>query len=92
MKKIAIITLVGNNNYGNRLQNYALVKAIRKQGDYEISTIWYNPWNKTIKDFFKKDIFSFMYGLNNYQDFRRKTSLIQRFEKEETISVYDFLE
>ena len=71
MKKIAIITLVGNNNYGNRLQNYALVKAIRKQGDYEISTIWYNPWNKTIKDFFKKDIFSFMYGLNNYV--RRKS-------------------
>lgn len=35
---------------------------------------------------------AFMYGLNNYQDFRRKTSLIQRFEKEETISVYDFLE
>ena len=35
---------------------------------------------------------AFMYGLNNYQDFRRKTSLIQCFEKEETISVYDFLE
>lgn len=38
-KKIAIITLVGNNNYGNRLQNYALAKKIESMG-YDVDTIW----------------------------------------------------
>ena len=31
MKKAAIITLTGNNNYGNRLQNYALSKNFHKK-------------------------------------------------------------
>ena len=35
---------------------------------------------------------AFMYGLSNSQDLRRKTSLVARFENQETLSVYDFLE
>lgn len=35
---------------------------------------------------------AFMYGLANYQDSRRKTSLKSRFKTIETLNVYDFLE
>lgn len=38
--KIGIITLYGQTNYGNRLQNYALQETIRQLG-YEVETIAY---------------------------------------------------
>lgn len=38
MKKIGIITLHGYNNYGNNLQNYALVYIVEKLG-YNVSTV-----------------------------------------------------
>lgn len=37
------------------------------------------------------DINAFMYGLNNYQDNKRKTTLKLRFEEEKELNVYDFL-
>ena len=30
MKKVAIVTIYDNNNYGNRLQNYATQEVMRK--------------------------------------------------------------
>ncbi len=39
MKKIAIFTLCGYKNYGNRLQNYALQETIEKMG-FSSETIW----------------------------------------------------
>lgn len=41
MKKVGIITLSGHNNYGNKLQNYALSKTIEKKG-FIVETIWVN--------------------------------------------------
>ena len=38
-KKIAILTLSGNYNYGNRLQNYAMQEVYKKFG-LEAHTIW----------------------------------------------------
>ena len=38
MKKVGIITLIDNNNYGNRLQNYAVQEILKKQ-DLEVETI-----------------------------------------------------
>lgn len=35
---------------------------------------------------------AFLYGIDNYFDNRRKTSLIQRMKENHTISVYDFLD
>ena len=32
MKKIGIVTIFDNNNYGNRLQNYAVQKTLEKEG------------------------------------------------------------
>jgi len=38
-KKIAILTLSGNYNYGNRLQNYAMQEVYKKFG-FQVDTIW----------------------------------------------------
>ncbi|GAB2537991.1 polysaccharide pyruvyl transferase family protein [Gracilibacillus alcaliphilus] len=45
MKKIGIITLNGNFNYGNRLQNYALQKVIEKEGA-QVDTILVDKYKK----------------------------------------------
>ena len=39
MKRVGIITINGNKNYGNRLQNYALTKYISDL-DCDVKTIW----------------------------------------------------
>ncbi len=39
MKKIGIVTIVGDNNYGNKLQNYAVEKFLKKITDYQVETI-----------------------------------------------------
>ena len=52
-KKIAIITLYGLENYGNRLQNYALGKIIEFLG-YDVETIAVVRCNSAIKYFIKR--------------------------------------
>ena len=53
MKKIGIITLCGNNNFGNKLQNYALLIYLSK--NYNVFTIWVeNPFkSNNLKSFLK---------------------------------------
>ena len=48
--KIGIVTLYGNSNYGNKLQNYAVQELYREHG-YEAETIVAKRknWKKTIK-------------------------------------------
>ncbi len=46
--KIAIITMVGNN-YGNRLQNYALQEALKRIGA-QTETL-HNPWQESYNEF-----------------------------------------
>lgn len=58
MKKIGIITLNGNINYGNRLQNYALEKAIKKL-ELEVNTIWICSHKEYAKEKMKKIVFLF---------------------------------
>ena len=43
MKKIAIVTLSDFNNYGNRLQNYALERIITSQGYDVVSLVDFRP-------------------------------------------------
>ncbi|MDU3520893.1 MAG: polysaccharide pyruvyl transferase family protein [Clostridium saudiense] len=38
MNKVGIVSLYGNNNYGNKLQNYAVQETIKKYG-YEVENI-----------------------------------------------------
>ena len=37
MKKIGIVTIIDNNNYGNRLQNYAVQEQIKKLGQISVT-------------------------------------------------------
>lgn len=57
MSRIALITLVDFDNYGNRLQNYALEKVLADMGNTVTSIAPYKPnfvkW--TIKKFIKAD-------------------------------------
>ena len=39
MKKVLIITLYGNNNFGNKLQNYALQEYINRFPDVMVKTL-----------------------------------------------------
>ena len=39
MKKIGIITIYDNNNYGNKLQNYATKEIIKSFNKFEVTTI-----------------------------------------------------
>ena len=38
MKRIGIITINDNNNYGNRLQNYAVQEYLKRLG-FEVETL-----------------------------------------------------
>ena len=41
MKRIGIITIYDEDNYGNRLQNYAVQETLKKMG-FDVETIKYN--------------------------------------------------
>ena len=61
MKKIAIFTLIDYKNYGNRLQNYALLKTLEKF-DFSPNTIVYSDEKfklkkSLFKNFVKKNVF-----------------------------------
>lgn len=53
--KVAIITLFGNFNYGNRLQNYALHTVLERDG-HAVRTIWADTNTSAIKRYLKKYI------------------------------------
>lgn len=53
MSKTAIITINDNNNYGNRLQNYALQQVISKKSNYVKTLIVNENENMRIKRLFK---------------------------------------
>ena len=61
--KIAIITLNGHNNYGNRLQNYALQEFLLRYTN-NVDTIWYDK-NNYLPEVNTWDFFWFIkYSLN----------------------------
>lgn len=62
IKKIGILTLSGNDNCGNKLQNYASIFFLRKMG-YDSETIWVtNPFKdnslKQILRFLKRNVYA----------------------------------
>lgn len=60
MKKIAILTINDDNNYGNKLQNYAVQEILRKQNfkpetiNNQIGIVGINVLKKKIKNILKK--------------------------------------
>lgn len=73
MKKVAIITITDNNNYGNRLQNYAVEQVLRK-----LKMSPYTLWEKdNLKIKIKKmikEIIPFNKKANRYKRFNDFTS------------------
>lgn len=56
MIKIGLLTLNGNVNYGNRLQNYALKKVLESLS-CKVETIWFADFKFRFKSFLKKLVF-----------------------------------
>ncbi len=70
MKKIEIVTII-SQNYGNRLQNYALQETLRKAG-FDVSTNRYKE--KSIKE----KIFALLFELRG----KKRHDLFIRFDRE----------
>lgn len=68
--KIGIITLNGNRNYGNKLQNYALQKFLKSLSDkIEVDTIWYTKDNYILnqKVITLRNLRRFIFNRHNYR-------------------------
>lgn len=87
-KKIGIITIIDDNNYGNRLQNYATQETIKKLGMESFTLKNYVRCNE-INSFFKVYLLLFLKKIQNLY-FRLKT--YRRYKKfknfNKTISFY----
>jgi hypothetical protein len=78
-KKVGILTLCGNGNYGNKLQNYATVAVLSKLG-YEPETIW-------VKNAKKQGLRSRLFEFKLYNiDHRKRTKMFKDFNKYLNIS------
>ena len=67
MKKVGIVTINGNNNFGNKLQNYALLKTVEKMG-FNVETIWFVSDKKI---FFRNMIKKFFPLKRTYRRFKK---------------------
>ncbi len=67
MKKVGILTLNGNVNVGNRLQNYALKVVVEKMG-FNVSSIWFIDIKERIKHYIKI-LFPFRSKFRQYSKF-----------------------
>ncbi|MBU5480120.1 polysaccharide pyruvyl transferase family protein [Blautia sp. MSJ-19] len=89
MSKIAIVTLADFNNYGNRLQNYALEKVLTDMGNTAVSLVPYRPnlIKTTIKTVIKKDRNSLSTKLLNMKRLRNFLSFDEQYVN--TLAVND---
>ena len=81
MMKIAIVTLFGFSNYGNRLQNYALQEAIKTEG-HDVTSLVAN----SSKEILKSKVKSFITRQNG------KISLVPQFERIRENNIKSFSE
>lgn len=82
--KCYIATFYQYDNYGTRLQNYAMCRVIEKLGETPITIVIDNKKEKCIR--FIKDLFSYLPILNNRQRIwlnnRKKSRVFNNFNKE----------
>lgn len=78
MKKVGIVTMSGNYNYGNRLQNYALQEIIKKE-NFDVETIW----NEDCRLFkiIKSKVIMFLNYILSYFNIRNRKKVILRYKK-----------
>ena len=85
MKKAGIITIIDNNNCGNRLQNYALQEVLKKYLDevYTLKNETFFNWNpkyyKGLLRFIKKRIKYFIKGNRVFKEFNKRIQFSNRY-------------
>lgn len=85
--KIAVITLNQNDNYGNRLQNYALQKYLfDKIKVNKIDTIWYDPKYTCIS---RVDAFTWKTWIKYFINWKTIRSYLKKYYIEDTIRMYN---
>lgn len=73
MKKVAIITMNGNDNYGNKLQHIAVQTILEKKG-VSVSTLAF--WNYSRFEYFIKDKIKYI-TRSRYRHFKKFDKLIR---------------
>lgn len=63
MKSVGIITLCGNSNFGNKLQNYAIIYSLKKM-NIKVETIWIE--NEYKSNFIKQELKKYKRFFNDY--------------------------
>lgn len=87
MLKIAIITINDNNNYGNRLQNYALQKYLFSKLKIEkVDTIWYDPQYTYISSI---DIFSWKTWIKYFINWKNQRTYLKKEYLKDNIRMYN---
>ena len=85
--KISIITINDNNNYGNRLQNYALQKfLIDKLKIKKVDTIWYDPQYTYISSI---NIFSWKTWIKYFINWKNQRSYLKKEYLKDNIRMYN---
>lgn len=90
--KVGIITINGNYNFGNRLQNYALLEVLKKM-DFNVESIWFYPEKKY---FIKKILKKFLplkkdwKRFNNFSKFTDELLNVKYYNHNKISDKYDF--
>lgn len=87
MKKVAVLTINDNNNYGNRLQNYAVQEILKK---YEVEPENVRNLNICIGVFLKR-IIKRILNLNNQRYKEKRLKNFRKFNKNIKFSKYIIL-
>lgn len=88
MKKVGIITIIDNNNYGNRVQNYAVQQILKKMNIHEVETIQNEPRlnKKTSKiEYLLRIIKTILNKENNDRNKSLRKKLFLKFNEENII-------
>ena len=81
MKKIGIITSISKGNYGNKLQNYALLKTLKDLG-YEVETVNRKKEDKVKLIFYKlKTLIRDILKINYRSGICRRENIFRKFDK-----------
>lgn len=84
MKKAAIITLYGNSNFGNKLQNYAVQEVLKKY-DFMVENIINMPCLNNRKDIYKNFIYFYLNSIKKMmKDFVQQKKHVKEVRERET--------
>ena len=85
--KVLIITINDNNNYGNRLQNYALQECLyNKIKVKKVNTMWYDPQYTYVS---KVNIFSLKTWIKYIMNWKNQRKYLKRGYLKDNIRMYN---